>query len=67
MARKSNYDEKISVLEEKIAKKQEELKKLKAQLADVKEKKAKEDYQELTAYMAENNLSASEVLAAIKD
>jgi len=67
MARKANYDEKISVLEEKIAKKQEELKKLKAQLADVKEKKAKEDYQELTAYMVENNLSASEVLAAIKD
>ena len=67
MARKANYDEKISVLEEKIAKKQDEIKKLKAQLADVKEKKAKEDYQELTAYMAENNLSASEVLAAIKD
>lgn len=67
MARKANYEEKISTLEEKIAKKQDELKKLKAQLAEVKEKKAKDDYQELTAYMAENNLSAEEVLAAIKN
>ncbi|MGO5130095.1 protein kinase [Mitsuokella jalaludinii] len=66
MARKTDYDGKIQALEAKIAKKQEEVKKLKAELAAVKEKKAKEDYQELTAYMEENNLTAAEVLAAIK-
>ena len=43
MARKANYDEKIQAIESKIAKKQDELKKLKAQLADVKEKKEKVD------------------------
>ncbi|RGS72665.1 protein kinase [Mitsuokella sp. AF21-1AC] len=67
MARKADYDSKIQALEEKIAKKQDEVKKLKAQLAEVKEKKAKEDYQELTAYMEENNLTAAEVLAVIKN
>lgn len=67
MARKADYDSKIQVLEEKIAKKQDEVKKLKAQLAEVKEKKAKEDYQELTTYMEENNLTAAEVLAVIKN
>ncbi|MDY4475365.1 protein kinase [Mitsuokella sp.] len=66
MARKTDYDGKIQALEAKIAKKQEEVKKLKAELAAVKEKKAKEDYQELTAYMEENNLTAADVLAAIK-
>lgn len=67
MARKADYDSKIQTLEEKIAKKQDEVKKLKAQLAEVKEKKAKEDYQELTTYMEENNLTAAEVLAVIKN
>ena len=66
MARKSNYDEKIKAIEAKITKKQDELKKLKSQLADIKEKKEKVDYQELTEYMQANNLSASEVIASIK-
>ena len=66
MARKSNYDEKIKAIEAKITKKQDELKKLKSQQADMKEKKEKVDYQELTEYMQANNLSASEVIASIK-
>ena len=66
MARKSNYDEKIKAIEAKITKKQDEQKKLKSQLADMKEKKEKVDYQELTEYMQANNLSASEVIASIK-
>jgi Skp family chaperone for outer membrane proteins len=66
MARKANYDEKISAIEAKIAKKQDELKALKAQLNEIKAKKAQDDYKELTEYMAANNLSASEVLASIK-
>ena len=66
MARKSNYDEKIKAIEAKITKKQDELKKLKSQLVDMKEKKEKVDYQELTEYMQANNLSASEVIASIK-
>ena len=35
-------------------------------MADMKEKKEKVDYQELTEYMQANNLSASEVIASIK-
>ena len=66
MARKSNYDEKIKAIEAKITKKQDELKKQNSQLADMKEKKEKVDYQELTEYMQANNLSASEVIASIK-
>lgn len=67
MARKANYDEKISALEAKIAKKQDEIKALKAKANDLKEKKAKDDYQELTNYMQANNLTAEEVLACIKE
>ena len=66
MARKVNYDEKISALEAKIAKKQDEVKTLRAEVKELKEKKAKEDYQELTDYMLANNLSAKDVLDYIK-
>ena len=66
MARKANYEEKISGIEAKVAKKQEELKSLKAQLNEIKAKKAQDDYKELTEYMQNNNLSASDVLASIK-
>ena len=66
MARKTNYDEKIAALEDKIAKKQEDIKKLKAALNELKNKKIAVDDQELMEYMQQNNLSASEVLASIK-
>lgn len=66
MARKTNYDEKIATLEDKIAKKQEDIKKLKAALNELKNKKIAVDNQELMEYMQQNNLSASEVLASIK-
>lgn len=66
MARKVNYDEKISALEAKIAKKQDEVKTLRAEVKELKEKKAKEDYQELTDYMLANNLSAKDILDYIK-
>ena len=67
MARKANYEEKISALEAKIEKKQSEIKALKAKAAELKAKKAKYDYQELTEYMQANDLTAAEVLACIKD
>jgi len=67
MAKKANYNEKISVLEKKIAKKQDEIKALKAKLNELKDKKAKDDYQELANYMMANNLTAEEVLACIKE
>ena len=60
MARKANY-------EEKITKKQEELKTLKAQLDEVKTKKAQQDYKVLVEYMEQNNLTAEDVLGAIKE
>ena len=67
MAKKTNYNEKISALEKKIAKKQDEIKALKAKLNELKDKKAKDDYQELANYMMANNLTAEEVLACIKE
>lgn len=66
MARKANYEEKISVLEAKIEKKQAEIKALKAKVSELKTKKAEGDYKELTEYMQMNNLTAAEVLASIK-
>ena len=66
MARKANYDEKIKAIEEKIEKKSNELKSLKAQLTEIKSKKAQDDYQELMDYMKANNMSAGEVLSKLK-
>ena len=66
MARKVNYEEKISALEAKIEKKHNEIKALKSQLSELKAKKADGDYKELTEYMMANNLTAAEVLASIK-
>ncbi|MBE6093113.1 MAG: protein kinase [Selenomonas ruminantium] len=66
MARKANYDEKIKAIEEKIEKKSNELKSLKAQLTELKSKKAQDDYQELMDYMKANNMSAGEVLNKLK-
>ena len=62
MARKIDYDAKIVALEAKITQKQNAIKDLKAQLNNWKEKKAQEDYKELTDYMSANNLSAKDVL-----
>ena len=66
MARKANYEEKISTIEAKIEKKKEEIKALKEQLVALQSKKAQNDYQELLDYMKNNNLSAGEVLSKIK-
>lgn len=66
MARKANYEEKISAIEAKIAKKQSEIKALKKQVDELKSKKASDDYKALTEYMLANNLTAEEVLASIK-
>ena len=63
---KANYDEKIKAIEEKIEKKSNELKSLKAQLTELKSKKAQDDYQELMDYMKANNMSAGEVLSKLK-
>ena len=67
IARKANYEEKIATLQAKITKKQEELKTLKAQLDEVKTKKAQQDYKVLVEYMEQNNLTAEDVLGAIKE
>ena len=66
MARKANYEEKISAIEAKIEKKHNEIKALKKQVDELKSKKASDDYKELTEYMLANNLTAEEVLASIK-
>ena len=66
MARKEKKKKKISAIEAKIEKKHNEIKALKSQLSELKAKKAEGDYKELTEYMQANNLTAEEVLAAIK-
>ncbi len=66
MARKANYEEKISTIEAKIEKKKEEIKSLKEQLAALQSKKAQNDYQELLDYMKNNNMSAGDVLSKIR-
>ena len=66
MARQTNYAEKISAIEAKIAKKQSEIKTLKVQLSSLKNKKSADDYKALTEYMTANDLSASDVWEFIK-
>lgn len=67
MARTANYDAKIATLTEKVEKKTAELKKLKEELSEIQSKKAKEDYKVLFDYMQANNISANDVLGAIKE
>ena len=67
MARTTNYEAKIATLTEKIEKKTAELKKLKEKLSEIQAKKAKEDYKVLFDYMQANNISANDVLGAIKE
>ena len=66
MARKAHYEEKISTIEAKIEKKKAEIKSLKDKLSALQSKKAQDDYQELLAYMKNNNMSAGEVLSKIR-
>lgn len=67
MARAANYEAKIATLTEKVEKKTAELKKLKEELSEIQSKKAKEDYKVLFDYMQANNISANDVLGAIKE
>lgn len=67
MARTANYEAKIATLTEKVEKKTAELKKLKEELSEIQAKKAKEDYKVLFDYMQANNISANDVLGAIKE
>lgn len=62
-----DFNEKITVLENKIAKKQDEIKKLREQLSEIQEKKNQADNKALFEYMVKNNLSAEDVLCAIKN
>lgn len=61
-----NLDGKIEALEAKVEKKQAEIKKLKEQIADLKKKKDQGDNKALFEYMLKNNLTAEDVLGAIK-
>lgn len=67
MARTANYEAKIATLTEKVEKKTAELKKLKEELSEIQAKKAKKDYKVLFDYMQANNISANDVLGAIKE
>lgn len=66
MARQADYAAKITVLEEKIAKKSNELKAMKAELADWKMKKANEEMKELHEFMADKDMTAARALELIQ-
>lgn len=62
-----NINEKIAGLENKIEKKQSEIKKLREDLTQLQEKKTQTDNKALFEYMEKNNLSAEDILSAIKN
>ena len=66
MARQADYAAKITVLEEKIAKKSDELKAMKAELADWKMKTANEEMKELHEFMADKDMTAARALELIQ-
>ena len=62
MARKANYDEKIQVLETKIAKKQEEIKGLRDELKALAAEHDKQRMGELLEAIDEKGLTVNEVI-----
>ena len=67
MARTVNYNQKIESLKAKVEKKSEEVKELKALLADLEQKKLKEDFKTLNEYLSEKGIVPEDALAKLKE
>lgn len=67
MARKANYDQKITDLQTKIEKKQAEIKALRAEYNNLKNQQAGEAKKAVLEEMAARNISVDQVLEAIRN
>ena len=67
MARVANYEQKIELIQAKIAKKTEEIKALKAQVADLEAKKTKTDFKVLNEYLVNKGVAPEEALGKLKE
>ena len=67
MARVANYEQKIELIQAKIAKKTEEIKALKAQVADLEAKKTRTDFKVLNEYLLNKNIAPEEALGKLKE
>ena len=67
MARVANYEQKIELIQAKIAKKTEEIKALKAQVADLEAKKTRTDFKVLNEYLVNKSIAPEEALGKLKE
>ena len=67
MARVVNYEQKIELIQAKIAKKTEEIKALKAQVADLEAKKTRTDFKVLNEYLLNKSIAPEEALGKLKE
>ena len=67
MARVANYEQKIELIQAKIAKKTEEIKALKAQVADLEAKKTRTDFKVLNEYLVNKGVAPEEALGKLKE
>ncbi len=67
MARVANYEQKIELIQAKIAKKTEEIKALKAQVADLEAKKTRTDFKVLNEYLLNKSIAPEEALGKLKE
>lgn len=67
MARVANYEQKIELIQAKIAKKTEEIKALKAQVADLEAKKTRTDFKVLNEYLVNKSIAPEEALSKLKE
>ena len=67
MAKKKNYEERISTIEQKIADRKEQVKKLEAQLKELREEQSAEKNRELLRILDERNISAQDAINVLNE
>ncbi len=67
MAKKKNYEELISTVEQKIADRKEQVKKLEAQLKELREEQSAEKNRELLRILDERNISAQDAINVLNE
>ncbi|MBQ9615390.1 MAG: protein kinase [Selenomonadaceae bacterium] len=67
MAKKKNYEELISTIEQKIADRKEQVKKLEAQLKELREEQSAEKNRELLRILDERNISAQDAINVLNE
>lgn len=67
MAKKKNYEELISTVEQKIADRKDQVKKLEAQLKELREEQSAEKNRELLRILDERNISAQDAINVLNE